>query len=69
MLHLKFESSKDGVEYAEKGGASISATALDGDKFRSTEKITSTRVSEEELEEGDSVSIWNRLANRILRRE
>lgn len=60
---------KDGVEYAQKGGASISATALDGDKFRSTDKITSTRVGEEDLEEADSVTIWQKLANRILRRE
>lgn len=60
---------RDGVEYGERGGATITARAIDGDKYSSNEKISSSKISDDEIEAADQTDAWKRLAAKILRRE
>jgi hypothetical protein len=58
-----------GIAYSERGGASVTATALNGDPYSSGKKIKKTEIKADEAEGSDSVSAWTKLAARILGRE
>ncbi len=60
---------REGVDYSEKGGASLSATSINGATFHSSKRIQRTKVETEELRDGDEATLWKRLAGKILGRE
>lgn len=60
---------KDAVNYGERGAASVTATALDGERFNSKDTTRQVKVDEIELEEANQSSGWRRLAGKILGRD
>jgi len=60
---------KDGVAYAGEGGGSVTARALDGERFTSKSSSATTKIQDDDVEGEEQISIWKRMASKILRRD
>lgn len=60
---------KDGVEYAEKGAGDVTARAMDGDRYQSSDRPKTTEVPSVSGRTEQMIEFFKTLKERVLGRE